>query len=87
MTTELIGYTDRFSAAPGETIRFMVSTDLPGYETTLVRLIHGDVNAEGPGFKEEPVDAHINGRRPGRKQYCAEQARTCWLTTTRLSAD
>ena len=69
MTTELIGYTDRFSAAPGETIRFMVSTDLPGYETTLVRLIHGDVNAEGPGFKEEPVDAHINGRRSGRKQY------------------
>jgi N,N-dimethylformamidase len=68
MTTELIGYTDRFSAAPGETIRFMVSTDLPGYETTLVRLIHGDVNAEGPGFKEEPVDAHINGRRSGRKQ-------------------
>ena len=67
-TIELTGYTDRFSVAPGEPIRFMVSTDSPEYETTLVRLIHGDENPDGPGFKEEPVDAAINGRRRGRRQ-------------------
>ena len=68
MITELTGYTDRFSVAPGEPIRFMVSTDLPSYETNLVRLIHGDENPEGPGYKEELVDASINGQRRGRKQ-------------------
>ena len=68
MTTELIGYTDRFSAAPGEPIRFMVSTDLPSYETTLVRLIQGNESQEGPGYKEEAVDSAINGKRSGRKQ-------------------
>ena len=68
MSIELIGYTDRFSAAPGETIRFMVSTDLSHYETTLVRLIHGDENPDGPGFKEEVVASNISGNRRGRKQ-------------------
>ena len=69
MTTELIGYTDRLSVAPGEQIRFMVSTDLPSYNSSLVRLIHGDENPAGPGFKEERVVSAIDGRRAGRKQY------------------
>ena len=51
MSTELIGYTDRLSVAPGEKIRFMVSADLPAYSSALVRLVHGDENASGPGFK------------------------------------
>ncbi len=65
---ELIGYADRFSAAPGERLRFMVSTDLPRYEATLVRLIHGDVNPAGPGFKEEVIPGVLGGTYPGRKQ-------------------
>ena len=68
MITELIGYADRFSAAPGETVRFMVSTDLPHYDTTLVRLIHGDENPEGPGFKEEAFASALGERQGGRKQ-------------------
>ena len=68
MPIELIGYSDKFSAAPGETVRFMVSTDLSHYETTLVRLIHGDENPEGPGFKEEVVASDLSGSRRGRKQ-------------------
>ncbi len=68
MTTELIGYTDKFSVAPGEPIRFMVSTDLPTYQATIVRLIHGDENPGGPGFKEEVVDTAVNGQHTGRKQ-------------------
>ena len=60
---KLIGYADRFSVAPGETIRFMVSAleDQP-YQAEIVRLIHGDANPEGPGFKSEQVA----GRRRGR---------------------
>ena len=68
MTTELIGYTDRLSVAPGEQIRFMVSTDLPSYNTSLVRLIHGDENPAGPGFKEEQVASALDGQHVGRKQ-------------------
>ncbi len=69
MSTELIGYTDRLSVAPGEKIRFMVSTDLTAYSSALVRLIHGDENPAGPGFKEQRVDSAIDGARPGRKQF------------------
>ncbi len=69
MSTELIGYTDRLSVAPGEKIRFMVSTDLPAYSSALVRLVHGDENPSGPGFKEQRVDSAIDGARPGRKQF------------------
>ncbi len=68
MTTELTGYTNKLSVAPGKQIRFMVSTDLPSYNSTLVRLIHGDQNPAGPGFKEELVETEIDGLRPGRRQ-------------------
>ncbi len=68
MTAELTGYTDKLSVAPGEEICCMVSTDLPSYNSTLVRLIHGDQNPAGPGFKEELVETAIDGSRPGRRQ-------------------
>ena len=56
----LWGYADALSARPGETIRFMVSSELPEYRAQMVRLIHGDINPLGPGFKEELVDAAVN---------------------------
>ena len=68
MTTELIGYTDKLSVAPGESVQFMVSTDLPSYDASVVRLIHGDENAAGPGFKEERVETEIDGPKQGRIQ-------------------
>ncbi len=49
---DIVGYADRYSVRAGETIRFMVSCKLPSYRADVVRLIHGDVNPEGPGFKE-----------------------------------
>ena len=64
----LLGYTDRLSAAPGETIRFMVSSDHDRYASRLVRLIHGDTNPAGPGFKQVLVPSAIDGVRPGRHQ-------------------
>ena len=64
----LIGYADRLSVQPGEVIRFMVRSELPEYRADIVRLIHGDPNPKGPGFKEEFIDTPISGMRPGRRQ-------------------
>ena len=68
MQSELLGYADRLSVPPGESIKFMVSTDAATYDVQLVRLIHGDNNPAGPGYKEAELDSPINGRRTGRKQ-------------------
>ncbi len=68
MTRELTGYTDPLTVLPGTKLQFMVSTAAPRYEVKLVRLIHGDENPKGPGFKSEPLNASINGWYPGRKQ-------------------
>ena len=62
----LVGYTDRLSAAPGDTVRFMVSSHHSRFRADLVRLIHGDKSPAGPGFKERQVPSAINGHYPGR---------------------
>jgi N,N-dimethylformamidase len=64
----LTGYTDRLSVAPGETIRFMVSTTEPEYDVQIVRLVHGDPHSRGPGYKAEVVELPVAGRHPGRRQ-------------------
>ena len=65
----LTGYADRISARPGETIRFMVNAEGGvDYEAEIVRLICGDLNPEGPGYKEEPVETAASGRYKGREQ-------------------
>ncbi len=65
---KLVGYSDRLSVAQGGTIRFMVSSEHPSYRSELVRLIHGDENPQGPGFKERRVPSAIDGERAGRRQ-------------------
>ena len=52
---QLTGYADKFSVKPGETIKFYVSSKQPKYKAELVRVIHGDPNPKGPGFKTESV--------------------------------
>lgn len=64
----VVGYGDRWSVQPGETIRFMVSAEVSHYDARVVRLIHGDTNPAGPGYKERPVAAAIEGRYAGRVQ-------------------
>ena len=65
---ELIGYCDRISASAGETLDVMVHTDQAEYEASVVRLIHGDRNPAGPGFREENVADIRPVRRQGREQ-------------------
>ena len=58
----LIGYVDRFSARPGETVAVKVSSELGDpYRADLVRIIHGDANPGGPGLKFEEVPASFAG--------------------------
>ena len=65
---KLLGYNDRWSAQPGEAVRFYVSSQIPRYRADLVRLIHGDENPKGPGFKETLVSHRIAGEYPGSVQ-------------------
>ena len=65
----IIGYADRYSVAPGESIAFKVSsTSSEDYEARLVRVICGDPNPAGPGIRERPVEAAFAGRYPSRVQ-------------------
>lgn len=68
MANSLTGYTDRLSARPGETLTFMVSTSAAEYRADIVRLIHGDPQPAGPGFKEQVIGAEVDGTYPGRNQ-------------------
>src|ERR1700690_987131 len=68
MVGELTGYCDRISAHAGGMLDVMVHTDQGDYEASLVRLIHGDRNPAGPGFREEDVASVRAVRRPGRQQ-------------------
>ncbi len=67
---QIIGYADRFSVRPGETIEFKVSCEAgaPSYEAAIIRLVCGDDRPEGPGFKASAVASPANGRYPGRRQ-------------------
>lgn len=65
----IVGYADQISVAPGETVRFQVSCDgASEFQSTIVRLIHGDLHGAGPGFKEDVVDTDVNGTYEGYKQ-------------------
>ena len=66
----ILGYSDKMSAVPGETLRFMVSCEdgAPAYDARIVRLMCTDDHPEGPGRKEHSVDSPVTGRYPGRRQ-------------------
>lgn len=65
---ELTGYAVPMVARPGDTVRFMVSTEAEDYRASIVRLIHGDTNPAGPGYKAIVVDTVANRTYPGRLQ-------------------
>jgi N,N-dimethylformamidase len=62
---KLVGYADRWSAQARERLTVMVSSEHPSFHASLVRLIHGDTNPAGPGFKSEPVEAAFEGDYDG----------------------
>lgn len=63
------GYCDRPNAAPGETLDFFVHTENAGaFNARLVELIQGDLNPDGPGYRELPVASNIDGMHKGTAQ-------------------
>lgn len=64
----IVGYTDRLTVEPGQTVDFKISCAKAHFNASLVRLIHGDANPAGPGFKVQHVPSSIDGDHPGRPQ-------------------
>lgn len=65
----LVGYLDRFSARPGESIAVKVSSaHAAPFRADLVRIIHADPNPAGPGMKLEEIAAACAGEYPSRFQ-------------------
>ena len=65
----LLGYADRWSAAPGDSLRFMVSCGgVSSYRAELVRITSPRLGPTGPPFSEEIVDVSGNGDYPAREQ-------------------
>jgi len=65
---KITAYADRISVAPGETIHFMVNCDEKTFEADIVKLICGDTNPDGPGYREKLVRTRASGSYPGRNQ-------------------
>jgi N,N-dimethylformamidase len=67
---EIVGYADRMSVRPGETIAFKVSceSEVAHYHADIVRLRCGDDRPSGPGFSARTVQATVKGEYQGRKQ-------------------
>ncbi|MBN8890084.1 MAG: hypothetical protein BGP12_15940 [Rhodospirillales bacterium 70-18] len=65
----VMAYCDRWTVAPGETVRFMVSC-LGGtsYTAQILRLKQPDAGPQATPFAPEPVDAPCNGPHDGRFQ-------------------
>ncbi|MYI89537.1 MAG: large subunit of N,N-dimethylformamidase [Gammaproteobacteria bacterium] len=67
--TRILAYTNQISSAPGGSIQVKVSCDgLDHYDARLIRVIQGDVNPSGPGYREEVVDLEFGGPFSGRFQ-------------------
>ena len=62
----ITGYADRWSAKPGETIRFMIGVRHDArYHARIARIHCGDPNPNGPGYRETPVPWTDEGEHQG----------------------
>jgi N,N-dimethylformamidase len=68
-TPVLLGYADRFSVQPGQTIQFMLSCEAESYTAGLIRLTHGDQDGLGQG--QVRVASSVDGSYVGRRQSTA----------------
>ncbi len=61
----ILGYTNKLTVAPGETLDVMVSSfGAENYVADVRRIIQGDTNPEGPGYKDEKLNINLGGKRP-----------------------
>ena len=65
---KVVGYADKLSVEPGAAITFMVSSEPGRFSARLIRLIHGDTNPAGPGYKDAAVESTLDGEYDGGLQ-------------------
>ena len=68
--TRIFGYADPLCARAGGTVDFMISVEGQDHVTaSLVRVIHGDENPDGPGYVELPTDLPIPASISAQRQF------------------
>ncbi len=61
----IVAYTDKLTVAPGETLAVMASSfGARQYRADLRRIIQGDTNPQGPGYKDHLIPLDLGGPRP-----------------------
>ena len=65
----ILGYTNKFSLASEEEVEVKVScSNIKTYKANLVKIIQGDINEKGPGYKENKVNINLGGPYKARSQ-------------------
>ncbi len=68
--TVLMGYADKVSVAPGETIGFKVScAGAARYRADIVRVLSPEAGPQAPPFRRERVESPANGEYSAREQH------------------
>ena len=64
---DIVGYLDKISVSPGDSLEIMASTTASSYQSSLVRLVSGDSRPHGTGFREKIIEKR-SGTHIGREQ-------------------
>ncbi len=65
----ILGYSDKFSVNLNEELQIKVScTNIKSYKASLIKIIQGDTNKKGPGYKEENIKIDLGGPFKARYQ-------------------
>ncbi len=52
----ILGYSDKFSVQKNEELQIKVSCrNIKTYNANLVKIVQGDINEKGPGYKEKKI--------------------------------
>ena len=58
----ILGYADKFSVMQNESIEFKVSCqNIKKYNAALLKIVQGDINDKGPGYKEIKLKDNLGG--------------------------
>jgi N,N-dimethylformamidase len=68
MKSPFLGYSDKISVLPGERVEFKLSTDLPTFDATLVKLRGVDYREGVQELITDPVEGVGRSSHPGREQ-------------------
>ena len=64
----IVAYANRLTAAPGETVQIMVSSEAPRFHASLIRIVSGDARSHGTGYAEVALEAPFAGDYAGLVQ-------------------